>query len=50
MGHIVIRDGVHRRTIPVTGVDGDIEIDLGGENHTVVVPPEVSVERRDEEV
>ena len=47
MGRIVISDGVQRRTIPVEGVFGDIEIDLAGEEHTVVVPPGVGVERRE---
>lgn len=44
MGRIILRDGAVKRTIPVDGIAGDIEIDLTDEPN-VTVPPEVEVHR-----
>ena len=44
---VVIRDGSLKRAIPVDANVGEIEIDLRGEEHTVVVPDDVTIRRRD---
>lgn len=48
MGSIRIRDDIHCRTVPVRELDGDIDVDLTGEETTVLLPFEMTVERREE--
>jgi hypothetical protein len=45
MGKLTIRDDVLCRTVPTAEIDCEIEIDVSGDETTVTVPPEVTVER-----
>ncbi|MFB6100935.1 MAG: hypothetical protein ABEJ73_00030 [Haloplanus sp.] len=48
MSHVRIKDTHLNRTIPVESAVGTIEIDLTGDEHTIVLPADapVTVERR----
>ena len=46
MGRIIIRDRPLKREVPTNALRGEIEIDLTGDEPTVVVPETVTVERR----
>jgi hypothetical protein len=48
MGRIIIRDDVHRRTVPARELHGEIEIDVTGAETCVTVPKGVNIERRDD--
>ncbi|GAB6860081.1 hypothetical protein ACFR97_02455 [Haloplanus litoreus] len=43
MSHVTIKDDRLNRTVPVESAVGTIEIDLSGEEHTIVVPADASV-------
>jgi hypothetical protein len=44
MSHVRITDDRLKRTVPVESTVGTIEIDLSGEENTVVLPADASVE------
>lgn len=46
MGRIIIRDRPLKREVPTNALRGEIEIDLTGDEPTVVVPEAIGVERR----
>jgi hypothetical protein len=43
VSHVCIKDDRLRRTVPVESTVGTIEIDLSGEENTVVLPAEAPV-------
>ncbi|WP_199243727.1 hypothetical protein [Haloplanus salinarum] len=43
MSHVCIKDDRLHRTVPVESTVGTIEIDLSGEENTVVLPAEAPV-------
>ncbi|WP_338727857.1 hypothetical protein [Haladaptatus sp. DJG-WS-42] len=47
MGHIELNSSLLNRTIPVDGLKGVITVDLSGDEPCVILPPHVSVERKD---
>lgn len=46
MGRIIIRDDPLKRDFTTRTLAGEIEIDLTGDEPTVIVPEEATVERR----
>jgi len=43
MSHVSIKDNRLNRTVPVESTVGTIEIDLSGEENTIVLPADASV-------